>query len=75
MAPTARARLRPAMTSLELPPELKAGLEAVKVRDGIPHSEQIRRAIRAWLTDKGIDLGALARTQARAGKATSRRQQ
>ena len=74
MTRTARERLRPAMTSLELPPELKAGLEAVKVRDGIPHSEQIRRAIRAWLTEKGIDLDAIARAQARAEKATSRRQ-
>jgi predicted DNA-binding protein len=42
------------MTSLELPPELKAGLDAVKERDGVPQSEQIRRAIRAWLQAQGV---------------------
>lgn len=30
------------------------GLKAVKDRDGISESEQIRRAIRAWLEEKGI---------------------
>jgi hypothetical protein len=42
------------MTSLELSEELKDGLAAVKERDGIPHSEQIRRALRAWLEDRGV---------------------
>jgi hypothetical protein len=42
------------MTSLELPTDLKAGLAEVRVRDGIPQSEQIRRAIRAWLNAHGI---------------------
>jgi hypothetical protein len=42
------------MTSLELPPRLKEGLETVKVRDGIPQSEQIRRAVTAWLEEKGV---------------------
>jgi hypothetical protein len=32
--------------------EQAAGLKAVKERDGIPESEQIRRAITAWLDDK-----------------------
>ena len=49
------------MTSLELPPELKEGLEVVKDRDGIPQSEQIRRAITAWLDEKGV-LGATKQT-------------
>jgi hypothetical protein len=44
------------MMSVELPATLKAGLEAVKQRDGIPLSEQIRRAIRAWLEMKGIEI-------------------
>jgi hypothetical protein len=42
-------RDRPTMTSLEIPADLKAGLDLVKLRDGVPQSEQIRRAIRAWL--------------------------
>jgi hypothetical protein len=31
-----------------------AGLKAVKDRDGISESEQIRRAIKGWLEEKGI---------------------
>lgn len=34
--------------------EQREGLRAVKERDGIPESEQIRRAIDAWLVEKGI---------------------
>jgi hypothetical protein len=57
------------MTSLELPPELKAGLDAVKERDGVPQSEQIRRAVRAWLEDRGIKLPTAQRGQRRPMKA------
>lgn len=46
-------RDRPHMTSLEIPPDLKAGLDFVKERDGVPQSEQIRRAVRAWLEERG----------------------
>lgn len=66
-------RQRPHMTSLELPPELKAGLDAVRVRDGVPQSEQIRRAVRAWLESKGIDVEALAKATGRARSASNRR--
>ena len=30
------------------------GLKAIKERDGVLESEQIRRAIDAWLAEKGI---------------------
>ena len=60
------------MTSLELAPELKAGLDAVKVRDGVPQSEQIRRAIRMWLADKGIDVDAPAKASGRRTSASKR---
>ena len=33
--------------------DLLAAMEALKGRDGIPYSEQIRRALRAWLEQKG----------------------
>lgn len=36
-----------------LDPELSAGLKAVKDRDGITESEQVRRAVREWLERKG----------------------
>jgi hypothetical protein len=34
--------------------DLKAGLSAVRERDGVSESEQARRALRAWLTEKGV---------------------
>ena len=34
--------------------ELAEGLKAVKERDGISESEQIRRAIRTWLDAKDV---------------------
>lgn len=37
-----------------LPEHLKAGLQAVKERDGLSEAEQIRRAIGMWLEAKGI---------------------
>lgn len=43
------------LVAFRLDPEIIAGLDAVKVRDGVPASEQIRRALRAWLATKGID--------------------
>ncbi len=38
--------------------DLAVGLKAIKARDGIPESEQIRRAIRTWLESKGHRLKA-----------------
>jgi predicted DNA-binding protein len=37
------------MYALRLDVELLQGLRAIKARVGIPESEQIRRAIQAWL--------------------------
>ena len=36
-----------------IPPHLKAGLQAVKERDGLSEAEQIRRALAIWLESKG----------------------
>jgi hypothetical protein len=33
--------------------ELAAGLKRIKERDGVPESEQIRRAVELWLRSKG----------------------
>lgn len=30
------------------------GLKAVQERDGVPQSEQVRRALKAWLDAKGV---------------------
>ena len=45
-------KFKPATFRLE--PEILEGLEAIRERDGIPASEQVRRALRAWLETKGI---------------------
>jgi hypothetical protein len=34
--------------------DLREGLRAVRERDGVLESEQIRRAIKKWLEEKGI---------------------
>lgn len=35
-------------------PELMEGLKRLKARDGVPAAESIRRAIAAYLTQKGV---------------------
>jgi ribbon-helix-helix CopG family protein len=42
------------MYSLRLDAELAGLLKALKERDGIPESEQIRRALRQWFESKGM---------------------
>jgi hypothetical protein len=44
--------------------ELLDGLQALKERDGVPVSEQVRRAIHAWLTAKGIRIAKAERKRA-----------
>lgn len=34
--------------------DLLIAMEALKSRDGMPYSEQIRRALREWLVSKGV---------------------
>ena len=34
--------------------QLLDGLQIVKQREGVPISEQVRRAIQAWLESKGV---------------------
>jgi predicted DNA-binding protein len=40
--------------SLFLPEDLLAGLKALKVEHGRPEAESIRRAIAAYLAEKGV---------------------
>lgn len=42
------------MYSLRLAPEQARLLKAIKARDGIPESEQIRRALEIWFEQKGM---------------------
>ena len=42
------------MYSLRLDPDHARLLKVVKARDGIPESEQIRRALVIWFEQKGL---------------------
>jgi hypothetical protein len=44
--------------TLKIDLELLAALRAVKERDGISESEQIRRGIKLWLETKGVGVEA-----------------
>ena len=48
-------------TTFRIDPELIAGLQEIRERDGVPVSEQVRRAIRDWLEKKGVKVKAAPR--------------
>jgi len=50
----ATTKPKKSMYSLRLDPELAGLLKTLKERDGIPESEQIRRALRMWFESKGM---------------------
>jgi hypothetical protein len=52
MTPTRRT------VTFRIDDELIAGLQQVWDRDGVPISEQLRRAVHDWLEKKGISLKA-----------------
>jgi predicted DNA-binding protein len=41
-------------TNFRIDEELLEGLELLRERDGVPVSEQVRRAIQQWLVEKGV---------------------
>jgi predicted DNA-binding protein len=49
MSPSAKRQ-----TAFRIDPEIMDALQALKERDGIPISEQVRRALRAWVDQKGL---------------------
>ncbi len=55
------------MHSFYLDPELAAGLKVIKEERGVPESEQVRRAIRAWLEAEGITLKPAPRARRKGG--------
>jgi hypothetical protein len=55
-----RARKR---TSLFFDVELVEGLKALKARDGIPEAEAVRRAVAAYLAEKGISVAGEKKTE------------
>jgi hypothetical protein len=43
-------------TAFRLDPEILDGLQHIKVRDGVPISEQVRRALAQWLNARGVTM-------------------
>jgi len=50
MTPSERA-----VTTFRIDDDLRTAMDVLKERDGIPYSEQIRRALRMWLESKGVE--------------------
>jgi len=41
-------------TAFRLPVEISDAMQRIKEQDGIPQSEQVRRALREWLEKRGV---------------------
>ena len=54
-------------TNFRLEEELLAALQFIKERDGVPVSEQVRRAITAWIESRGVTLNESASRRLPAG--------
>ncbi len=42
------------VTTFRIDEDLLEAMQQLQARDGIPYSEQIRRALRPWLEEKGV---------------------
>ncbi len=56
------------VSTFRLDEDLRTGLDAVWQREGIPPSEQVRRAIRAWLKLNGVKTNLPAPRMTKAPK-------
>ena len=54
-------------TTMRLDVDLLEGLRRIKQRDGIGVTEQVRRAIRAWLEQKGASPKPSTRRRSKGG--------
>lgn len=54
--------------SLFIAEDLLAGLDVLKAEHGTPHAESIRRAIAAYLTEKGVRTKPSSKTRDRKRK-------
>jgi hypothetical protein len=53
------------LAAFRLDQDILDGMDALRTRDGIPASEQVRRALRAYLTSKGVRLAVRESRQSR----------
>lgn len=54
-------------TTMRIDDALLEGLQVVKDREGVPISEQVRRAIEAWLKAKGVSVKTERSTRGKRG--------
>lgn len=59
------------VSTFRLDGDLLEGLQVVYERDGVLPSEQVRRAVRAWLESKGAVAAKTARVAPKKGKKTT----
>ena len=59
---------RRTLAAFRIEPDILKGLKAVKDRDGVPVSEQVRRALRQWLKSKRVTLRLSAARKRKGGK-------
>lgn len=45
-------------TNFRLETEIMDALQAIRERDGVPVSEQVRRALKKWIEEKGVEIKA-----------------
>jgi hypothetical protein len=51
MTPSAKKQ-----TAFRIDPGIIDALQTIKIRDGVPLSEQVRRALLAWIESKGVSV-------------------
>ena len=61
---------RRTLAAFRIEPDILKGLQAVKKRDGVPVSEQVRRALRQWLKSKRVTLRLSAARKQKGGGRT-----
>ena len=60
-------------TTFRLESELIQALQELKERDGVPATETVRRAIRAWLDQKGVEVQKGVKVEKKSSKAKAPR--
>lgn len=51
---------RPIQFNVQISTDLKAALETIRERDGVPFTEQVKRALWEWVEKKGVPVKAAA---------------
>lgn len=58
MASRQRRKDQPVAMHIRIAPELRAALDRIKDRDGIPLKVQLERAVKLWAESKGLEAAS-----------------